>query len=343
MQRIKQLQKGYFKAAGIDEGEYPLEVYQRKEKIDLFDKLICDGCSEDLALEAIGVSRATIFRYKKLYKEQGIEGLVSHSRRPHKIRVRAWDAKTELFVWQVREKYPVWGKNKIKVILKREYGKKLSTSTVGRILRKGIEKHKIYPVSFYTGQFKARKPRIFNGYAQRWEKGMKANTVGELIQVDHAVVKLPTVGTFRHFTAVCPITRWTVQEAYHQATSNTAAFFLEKLINQYPGEIISIQVDGGSEFMGEFEETCSKHSVLLYVLPPRSPEYNGKVERGNRTAKEEFYALFDGKRGLEPVREQLRNFTDFFNNFRPHQGLQYQTPAQYWKSIGREAFKSHMY
>ena len=30
--------------------------------------------------------------------------------------------------------------------------------------------------------------------------------------------------------------------------------------------------------------------MKLYVLPPCRPQYNGGVERGNRTFREEFYA-----------------------------------------------------
>ncbi len=45
-----------------------------------------------------------------------------------------------------------------------------------------------------------------------------------------------------------------------------------------------IQVDGGSEFMGDFEDECAERKPPLKVLPPHSPELNGVVERTNRTA-----------------------------------------------------------
>ena len=41
--------------------------------------------------------------------------------------------------------------------------------------------------------------------------------------------------------------------------------------------------------MKDFEETCKKHKITLYVLPPRRPQCNGGVERGNRTFREELY------------------------------------------------------
>ena len=32
------------------------------------------------------------------------------------------------------------------------------------------------------------------------------------------------------------------------------------------------------EFMKHFENGCEENNIPLYVLPPRSPKYNGRVE-----------------------------------------------------------------
>ncbi len=56
-----------------------------------------------------------------------------------------------------------------------------------------------------------------------------------------------------------------------------------------PFKIKAIQVDGGSEFMAQFEEACQQRRIRLFVLPPRSPKLNGSVERAQRTHTEEFY------------------------------------------------------
>jgi transposase InsO family protein len=59
---------------------------------------------------------------------------------------------------------------------------------------------------------------------------------------------------------------------------------------QQLNKIRSIQVDGESEFMKEFEEACRELRIPLLVLPPARPQYNGGVERSNRIFREEFYA-----------------------------------------------------
>ena len=51
-----------------------------------------------------------------------------------------------------------------------------------------------------------------------------------------------------------------------------------KLVAESPFRITSIQVDGGSEFMAEFEQEAQKLGITLYVLPPKRPQYNGGVE-----------------------------------------------------------------
>ena len=54
--------------------------------------------------------------------------------------------------------------------------------------------------------------------------------------------------------------------------------------------------------MADFEEACAELGIPLFVLPPKRPQYNGGVERGNRTFREEFYnrtdLLDDSVRGI---------------------------------------------
>ena len=57
---------------------------------------------------------------------------------------------------------------------------------------------------------------------------------------------------------------------------------------QFP--VKAIQVDGDSEFQAESEHACGERDIRLFVLPPRSPKLNGRVERAQRTHKEESYA-----------------------------------------------------
>jgi len=67
--------------------------------------------------------------------------------------------------------------------------------------------------------------------------------------------------------------------------------------------IESIQVNGRSEFMAKFEDACAQLKISLIVFPLNKPEYNGGVERGNRSFGEEFYnrknLLEDSVQGMQ--------------------------------------------
>lgn len=76
----------------------------------------------------------------------------------------------------------------------------------------------------------------------------------------------------KHFNAVCMVSRWNVAEVYARATAETASSFIDKLIKDSPFPIAKIQVDGGSEFMAEFEQACKKHQKGLAFLAPKSPK-----------------------------------------------------------------------
>lgn len=67
----------------------------------------------------------------------------------------------------------------------------------------------------------------------------------------------------------------------------TASNFLKKMIDDFPFKFSSIQVDGGSDFIKDFEKLCQIKNIYLFVLPPK---YNRVVERRDCTTRDEFYS-----------------------------------------------------
>jgi putative transposase len=102
-----------------------------------------------------------------------------------------------------------------------------------------------------------------------------------------------------------------------------------------PFPVKAIQVDGGSEFMAEFEDACRDRGVQLFVLPPRSPKLNGHVERSNRTHREEFYQVVKLPTTLAEVNRALRKWEAIHNSYRPHQALRYLTPKSFLNQLER--------
>ena len=70
--------------------------------------------------------------------------------------------------------------------------------------------------------------------------------------------------------------------------------------------------------------------IILFVLPPRSPKLNGRVERAHRTHREEFYEVADLGWTVAQIRPHLLAWERIYNTVRPHQALGYKTP---WRAV----------
>jgi transposase InsO family protein len=281
------------------------------------------------AVEVFGRSRATIYRWLKRYDPTDLRSLRPRSRRPHRTRKRQWTPAQEAAVLEGRHAHPRYGKAKL-VYLLRAMGILLAESTIGRILasltRRNllIEPHAV----------RERKRRPVRPYATRVPKDKRQPTEpGALIQLDTMHLRpLPNVER-RQFSAIDVVSRCAVVGVRASATAGTAADFLDELTARMPVPVQAIQVDGGSEFMAGFEQACKQREIALYVLPPRSPKLNGRVERFNGTARREFWECYGGDLDLPTLQQALRDWETRYNTERPHQALGYLTPQHHLASL----------
>jgi transposase InsO family protein len=316
---------------------------QRMQKLNLWKTLKTKKVSDQEISKLLRVSRATLYRWQKRMNEKGPKGLEEKSRRPHRVRSPIWWG-TDLSeaVMELREEYPGWGKDKIAVLLNRQ-GRKTSSSTVGRILvdlkRRGVLHEPP------RGLVKVKKRRQRRPYAIRKPKDYTIREPGDLVQVDTLDVRPLDGCKVKHFTARDVISRWDVVEAHQRATARTAAEFLDTILARMPFRVKAIQVDGGSEYRAGFEEACQQLGLKLFVLPPHSPKLNGRVERAHRTHLEEFYAVIPKSAQIDKLNIDLYKWERIYNQVRPHQALDYLTPAEYINKYYPDVTskKSHMY
>lgn len=326
--QIKALHKNIYKLYAYARTQECLDVYRKKyeEKVQRWEKLRSEKMRIKAIEEFLGFSRATYYRMKKTLKNLD-KGIVPPSKKPKKVNKPRWGEAELQLVLSIRREDPSYGKEKITHILKRDHGFTMSESTVGRILTHLKERGLI---TRSASALRTKRKRNFKSHAKPWTfKDYKTMVMGERVQIDHMTVTKNGI-CFKHFQAWDRRSKFIDAAVYSDATSSSAKRFLLDFVKKAPYKILSIQVDGGSEFMAEFEEACAELDIPLIVLPPKKPTYNGGVERGNRTFREEFYnrpnLLADS---VGSMRFELKKAVEKYNTYRPHRGLKGLTPMQY--------------
>jgi transposase InsO family protein len=285
----------------------------------------------DLACQTFGLSRASLYRWRKRLDPKDLTSIQNRSRRPRRLRKPTWSLDLVEAVKRLRETYPRWGKDKLVVLLRRE-GFLTSTSTVGRILTYLKQHHRLIDSPRFT--ISARKRRLVRPYAIRKPPHYIARHPGDLVQLDTLDLR-PVPGVIlKQFTARDVISRWDVLKAHERATAHSASIFLHTLQRRMPFPIRAFQVDGGSEFFAQFEKACQQLGIRLFVLPPKSPKLNGAVERANRTHTEEFYEVTPSSWTIAHLNQELLQWEKIYNTIRPHQALRYLTPLQFLQQQG---------
>lgn len=296
-----------------------------RARLAFIDWYAAHGKNVSLTCRHFAISRQTFYRWFGRYEPFNLTSLEDRSSVPKRRRRRQWTTAQVLAVQAIRERYPRWGKEKLQRLLSNS-GTVLSVSTVGRILsylkragrlreplRRSLAQRRAW-----TRPYATRKPREYLPRAP-----------GDLVQIDTTEIRPEPGVILKQFTTVDVVSRWSVPTIASRATARLAGRALDNLQKRAPFPIRAIQVDGGSEFMAEFEAACKARGILLFVLPPHSPKLNGRVERANRTYKEEFYDCSDATPTVAGFTRELRAWEYTYNHIRPHQGLGYLTPAQF--------------
>ena len=283
-----------------------------------------------LTCRHFSISPQTFYLWKNRFDPYELTTLEAWSRRPHHVRKPLTPAPIEDRILELRTKYPRWGKDKLVVLLKRE-GIRVSTSTVGRVMKRLKDRGVLVePVNVRQAK-EARKRRYKPRYAIRKPEGYRVTAPGDLIQVDTLQIHLKGNDRRWQFSSRDLISRWDVSRAYRNASSFAAALFLEYMERKFPFPVRAIQIDGGSEFKKHFEEACRERGIRLFIIPPRTPKLQGYVESANKTHRVEFYEVEDIGLKMEEHNKQLEEWDKVYNHIRPHQSLDYLTPAEYYQ------------
>ena len=193
------------------------EAQRRRDAVARWHGARANGLTAEQAARAVGIGRATLYRW--------MQAPVPQSRRPHRCRKPSFAPALVQAVEELRADNPMWGKRKLAALLRRE-GVVVSTSSVGRILRKLMDKGVVTPVPTLRRNPAARRIRLNarQRYARRLPKGLKPSSPGEIVQIDTLCVNVRPDRAIKHFTAYDPVAKWTVGHGRKQAGIGPCGF-----------------------------------------------------------------------------------------------------------------------
>lgn len=110
--------------------------------------------------------------------------------------------------------------------------------------------------------------------------------------------------------------------------SRAVIHFLERMIEKH-GKPKGIRTDNGPEFTSHlFQEWLEKNNIEWIKIQKGKPQQNAIIERFNKTYREDVLDanLFFS---LQSVKDLTELWIDDYNNERPHEALNFKTPAEY--------------
>lgn len=300
----------------------PSETAKRRLKVILWHQE--HGGKVRLTARHFGFSPDTISRWARAYAGAGIRGLEPRSRRPRRVRQPQTPLATVQRIRALREQYPRWGREKLRVLLEREgihISAKSIDRVIGRLKARGVLREAVRPR-------KAARP---HRERKRRPPDLIADRPGALVQIDSKQVSLGGGKVVFHFGALDCFTRKRVVGLAPRLSSQQGASFLRRVVKEFPFLVTAIQSDGGSEFLGAFGGAVEELKLLHYFNRPNYPQGNGRVERSFRTDEEEFYQVEELPADLGGLEAALLAWNQVYERVRPHQALGYKTPEQFYQ------------
>jgi transposase InsO family protein len=276
---------------------------------------------------AFGISRKTGYKILARYEDCGVDGLRDRSRAPGR-HPNQTSPEVEALILRVRKRHPTWGSKKILAVLERESsGVSLPVrSTIDEVLKR-------------AGVVKPRKKR-----RRRQPSGQPSLDV----QVPNDVWSIDYKGWFRvgDGTRCDPLT---VNDVFSRASLVCRALVAPKLGDvqrkleaafwDYGLPRFMLSDNGppfGSTGLGRLSRLgvwLLRLSIVPVFIEPGRPDQNGRHERFHETLKAE--TATPPKATIAGQQVAFNRFQAIYNQERPHEALDMQTPAEVYEPSKR--------
>jgi len=252
---------------------------------------------------------------------------------------------TKLLPRQRREAYERWKYGETVVDLARHYG--VSRETLYEAFRRARRgefenrtsmNHRYRTVQYGLKRLHKTEHRLAKQIERRDRRRRRyeKREPGELVHFD--TKRLPllpgeaiTMPREQLHVAVDDHTRWLVADIFPDKTQYSSAIHLEEARYAMPFRMLAAYSDNGSEYRGRkdhaFVAACRRYGIEQRFTRPYTPRTNGKAERIHRTLMTEWHRRRQF-RDRDQRRKYLQAFVNYYNNARPHQGLNGQTPLE---------------
>jgi putative transposase len=274
-----------------------------------------------------GISRETGYIWLRRYRATGVAGLIERHRAAQR-HPNQTPEDIERMVLELRQAHMRWGPRKLKRVLQRDEPGRVwpATSTIGSLLQR-------------EGLVVARRKRTRTApYSAPLAHADEANRVwcadfkGWFRTADGQRIDPLTISdAYSRYLLRC-------QAVEKTDTARVQAIF-EAAFRQY-GMPQAIRTDNGPPFASSAVAGLSRLAVWwikLGIVPERiaagHPEQNGRHERMHRTLKQETAQPPAANRRKQ--QRALDGFRQEYNEVRPHEALEMQTPAAVYQPSAR--------
>lgn len=280
-----------------------------------------------LTCRHFGIVRSYFYKWYKRFNPRNLSSLEDRSRRPKTTRKVSYNVHFVALIRKLRKLYPSYSAKKLAVITHRDYDYTYSAATIGRI----IKQFKLYFRAIIVAA-KKRSHRAQQVWKNRKPYGLKTTKPRALVEFDMKHIYLGGIKQYA-FVAVDVFTREVVIHVASRPSSQQAMKALVKTVGVF-GSNIAIVNDNGSENLSHAYNYLKTHGMIQYFARPHTPKDKPHVE--NVIGKLQLECL-DEHREFMTLPEREASIVKWLNDyhfFRPHQALNYLTPAEYCDTLG---------